>query len=177
MKMRSLHVPATALALALAVTACTAGNDHAPAADTAAEASTAAPASSSHAHAAASAPAPVLAEGQRWQTDEPLRTAMGRIHAEVLKNLPAFHDARLQAADAAALADVIDSNVQYMFAHCKLAPEPDAALHVLITRMLTAGAHLRENPASAEGMPELVAAINTYQATFDHEGMQPLTHD
>src|SRR5690606_27763917 len=108
-------------------TACAAADDHAPAGDTAPETTAAAPVNHSHDHDAAHGPAPVLAEGQRWETDEPLRTAMGRIHAEVLKNLPAFHDARLQAADAAALADVIDSNVQYMFAHCKLAPEPDAA--------------------------------------------------
>lgn len=177
MKMRFLHVPTTALALALAVTACAAGDDHAPAADTVPETTAAVPASHSHEHDAAHGPAPVLAEGQRWETDEPLRTAMDRIHADVLKNLPAFHDAQLQAADAAALADSVDSNVQYMFANCKLAPEPDAALHVLITQMLTAGEHLRENPASAEGMPKLVAAVNTYQATFDHEGMQPFTHD
>ncbi len=102
---------------------------------------------------------------------------MSRIHDDVAKNLPAFHQSRLQAADADALATAVESNIDYMFANCKLAPGPDAALHGLIGRMLEASARLRADPASADGLPQLVAAVNEYQVTFDHQGMQPLPHD
>ena len=36
---------------------------------------------------------------------------------------------------------------------------------------------LKTDPASSEGVPQLVAVVNDYQTTFDHEGFQPLTHD
>ncbi|MGV8959041.1 MAG: hypothetical protein ACOH1V_01445 [Stenotrophomonas sp.] len=179
MKMRSITLLATTLVLALAVTGCGEGNGNGNTDSTLA----AAPApgsdavSEAHHHPAEHAAAPVLADGQRWKTDEPLRAAMSRIHDDVSKSLPAFHETRLQAEDADALATAVESNIDYMFSNCKLAPEPDAALHLLIGRMLAASAKLRADPASADGMPQLVAAVNEYQATFDHEGMQPLTHD
>src|SRR5690606_19547463 len=122
-------------------------------------------------------PLPVLADGQRWETDEPLRKAMADIRDDLAKNLPAYHDAQLQPADADALATAIQGNIDYMIANCKLAPEPDAVLHVMIGRMMGATAALRVDPASSDGMPQLVSVVNDYQATFDHEGLQPLTHD
>lgn len=128
-------------------------------------------------HAGHDQAAPILAEGQRWETDAPLRAAMTRIHDAVALNLPAYHEGRLQVEDAEALAIGIENDIKYMFANCELDPEPDAALHVLIGRMMSAIEALRTNPASTEGMPQLVAVVNDYQTTFDHEGFQPLTHD
>jgi hypothetical protein len=61
-----------------------------------------------------------------------------------------------------------------MIANCRLEPQPDAALHVLIGRMLGAAEALRENPAAPGGMPELVAVVRAYGASFDHPGWQPL---
>lgn len=120
---------------------------------------------------------PELADGQRWQTDEPLRTAMSAIREDVATRLPAYHQARLQAADADALATAVEGNIDYMIANCELAPEPDAVLHVMIGRMMGAIAALRTDPASADGMPQLVSVVNDYQASFDHAGLPPLTHD
>ncbi|MGY0798804.1 hypothetical protein ACW7G0_07110 [Lysobacter sp. A286] len=128
-------------------------------------------------HAGHDQAAPVLAEGQRWATDAPLRAAMTRIRDTVADNLPAYHEGRLQVEDADALAIGVGNDIDYMVANCELDPEPDAALHVLIGRMMGATGALKTDPASVEGMPQLVAVVNDYQATFDHEGLQPLTHD
>lgn len=128
-------------------------------------------------HADAHGAMPELADGQRWQTDEPLRKAMSEIREDVARRLPAYHQARLQAADADALATAVEGNIDYMVANCELAPEPDAVLHVMIGRMMGAIAALRTDPASADGMPQLVSVVNDYRASFDHEGLPPLTHD
>jgi hypothetical protein len=57
-----------------------------------------------------------------------------------------------------------------MIQNCKLEPEPDAALHVLIGRMLTASEAMKKDPASRAGWPELMAILHDYGAAFDHPG-------
>lgn len=134
------------------------------------------PALAQHEHGehAAHAPAPVLAEGERWATDAPLREAMLRLRGEVLARLPAFHAGTLDAADAGALATAVEADVGFMVRNCKLEPEPDAALHGLIARMLAAATVLRTDPASGKGMPELVSVLDAYSSEFDHPGWPPL---
>ena len=170
-----------AMALALLATACNQSDDRA-AASAAASASVApaaagnagthdehARATSHDAHAAHGAP-PVLPEGQRWATDEPLRAAMTRIREAVERSAPAHGARQLQAAGAGALATAVEQDIAYMVANCRLEPEPDAALHALIGRMANAAAMLKEDPLSDAGLPELVAVLHEYQATFDHPG-------
>lgn len=111
-------------------------------------------------------PAPVLTEGQLWPTDEPLRTAMTRIREAVER----IDRHQLQAADANRLATAVEQDIAYMVANCRLEPEPDAALHALIGRMMNAAAMLRKDPMSDAGMPQLMVVLHEYQATFDHPG-------
>jgi hypothetical protein len=118
--------------------------------------------------------APELAEGQRWETDAPLREAMLRIRDGVSARTAAFHNGTLSAAEANALAAAVEADVQFMIAHCQLAPEPDAALHALIGRMLTATGALHIDPESTEGLPQLAAVLRDYGVTFDHPGWEPL---
>lgn len=130
-----------------------------------------------HGHAAhepVPAPAPTLAEGQRWATDVPLREAMLRIREGVASSLHAFREESLSAGEAQALAAAVEADVQYMIANCRLEPQPDAALHLLIGRMLGAAEALRADPAAPGGMPELVSVVRDYGASFDHAGWEPL---
>ena len=181
MKPRSLSIGIAAAVLALSVAAC--GSDPVPSGQQAASPATeiqapvAAEAHDAHDAHEDHGPLPVLADGQRWATDEPLRKAMSGIRDDVAKNLPAYHDSRLQTADAEALAVSVQENVNYMIANCQLEPEPDAVLHAMIAKMVGAATALREDPASAEGVPRLVAVVNDYEATFDHDGLEPLAHD
>jgi hypothetical protein len=126
------------------------------------------------AHGSGHAAAPTMpAEGQHWPTDAPLREAMLRIRDGVAVNASAFHDGTLSAAAGQALAAAVEGDVQFMIANCRLAPEPDAALHVLIGRLLGAANTLRTDPLSADGLPQLEAVLNDYGATFDHPGWTP----
>jgi len=116
--------------------------------------------------------APVLEEGQRWASDAPLREAMLKIREHVEANTAAFHEGTLSVAAARDLADGVELDVQFIIANCRLAPEPDAALHVLIGRIFTATGALRANPESMGGLPQLVAVLHDYGLTFDHPGWE-----
>lgn len=120
------------------------------------------------------APPPVLPAGQQWATDEPLRTAMTRIRSALEPVLPEYQQGRLKAESAQALADAVEADVSYMVENCKLEPEPDAALHVLIGRMMGAAGAMRADPGSPGGVPQLAAVLRDYGATFDHPGWTQL---
>ena len=124
------------------------------------------------AHGPEHAAAPLPAEGQHWPTDAPLREAMLRIRDGVAAHTAAFHEGALSAAAAQTLAAAVEGDVQFMIANCRLAPEPDAALHALIGRLLGAGKALRVDPLSADGLPQLEAVLNDYGAVFDHPGWE-----
>jgi hypothetical protein len=113
-------------------------------------------------------------EGRLWPTDEPLRTAMTRIRSAVEQAAPAYERSELQAADTEKLAATVEESVAYMVANCKLSPDADAALHVLIGRMTSAAAALRSDPRSGAGVPELFAVLHDYQSAFEHPGWPPL---
>lgn len=119
---------------------------------------------------------PVLPAGKRWATDESLRTGMLRIHTAVEKAAPAYESRELSAADANGLAATVEETVGFLIVNCKLEPEPDAVLHVLIGRMMKAAGALKRDPLSDAGVPELLAVLKEYGTTFDHPDW-PSPHD
>lgn len=120
--------------------------------------------------------APVPPAGERWATDEPLRAAMIRIRDATDRVAPSFDARQVQGADADALAATVEQDIAYMVANCRLEPEPDAALHALIGRMMAAAAALRKDPLSDAGVPELLAVLHEYSTTFDHPGWTAPAH-
>lgn len=114
-------------------------------------------------------------EGELWATDEPLREAMTRVRAAVAEALPAHESGSFDPASGLALAQAIEREVAFMIEHCKLPPEPDAALHVLIARMLTAANGLKSAPPEADAIPELAHVLEEYGTKFDHPGWTPLS--
>lgn len=131
--------------------------------------------SESHTHEHDGA-APALAEGERWATDAPLRASMLKIRAGVEETMSAYQIGALAPNQAQALGATVEENVAYMIQNCKLEPEPDAALHVLIGRMMTASEAMKKDPSSQAGWPVLMAVLHDYEATFDHPGWAPMSH-
>lgn len=120
------------------------------------------------AHGEAAAPQLVLNKGAKWQTDEALRTGMQRVRQAVERH--AGHAHSIAPDKGAKLAADVQGGVAYMVENCKLAPEADAVLHVLIADMLK-GADLLANPHHAnEGLALVHGALEKYPAYFQHDG-------
>ncbi len=115
-------------------------------------------------------------EEGRWETDASLRRGMNRIRTAVNDRLDAFNEDRLTAEEATVFAQKIDESVNYMVANCKLDPEPDAALHVLLAVILSGKHKMLSDPMHADGMPRIIDALDRYPRLFEHSGWQPLTN-
>ena len=130
-----------------------------------------------HAHdGAAAAHGITLDQGRKWATDAPLREGMSRIRAALARSHAALTKGTLGDAGYAQLGDAIEKNVASIVANCKLSPEADANLHVVVAELANAADAMRSASAMqrAEGAQRAVNAVNLYGRYFDHPGWQPL---
>ena len=132
-----------------------------------------APAADAH---AAAPHALTLNQGKRWVTDAPLRRHMGDIRALVSDKLESIHGGKLSPADYQALGAAIEGKVGAIVTDCKLPPDADAMLHLIVADLL-AGADVMQGKAAgdaAEAAHKVVEAVNNYGTYFDHPGFAPL---
>jgi hypothetical protein len=149
---------AAALALAFAAPAFAAGDAH------------------SHDSAAGEAKL-VLNQGKKWQTDAPLREGMTNIRGAVAKNVKAIHTGKATPKQYEALAQKVTAEVAGIVQNCKLEPEADAQLHIVVAELM-AGAEAMEGKAQGEtrqaGAERVAKALNAYGEHFDHAGWKRL---
>jgi hypothetical protein len=124
-----------------------------------------------HDHGAA---ALTLNDGQRWETDAPLRLGMQRIRDAVALQLLAGKPPALPPTQAKVLADTVQENVTYLIQNCRLAPAADANLHLIINDLMTGAALLTTDGHSAEGLAKLRDALREYPRHFNHPNWDPL---
>lgn len=114
-----------------------------------------------------------LNAGKKWDTDAPLRQAMTAVHASVTKILPAAHAGKATAADYDAFGNAVGQQVAYMVENCKLPPEADAQLHIIVVD-LVAGAEAAQGKHGegkrAAGVVQVAQASNAYGKYFSHSG-------
>ncbi|HRO00104.1 MAG TPA: hypothetical protein PLX43_01130 [Nitrobacter sp.] len=113
-----------------------------------------------------------LDDGQKWQTDAPLRAAMETIRNAVA---PVAAGDAASSAEYGALAAAVQSQVDYMIENCELPPEADAQLHVLLGQVIE-GAEQLAGDEPEVGMTAVAGALEAYDAHFVHDGWEPLTH-
>jgi hypothetical protein len=133
-------------------------------------------AADAHSHETAAPAALTLDHGKQWATDAPLRQYMSEIRALMADRLGPIHAGTLPARDFSTLGTEVENKVGGIIAECKLAPEADAQLHVIVAD-LVAGADIMQGKASgdaAEGAHKVVTALNAYAHYFDHPGFEPL---
>jgi hypothetical protein len=130
-----------------------------------------------HAHGHADAPpALTLDHGKRWQTDAPLRKHMTDLRASFAKDLGRIHDGTLPTSDYVRLGATVEAKVASIINDCKLPPEADAQLHLIVAE-LVAGADVMQGKAAgapATGARTVVTALNDYAQHFDHPEFEPL---
>ncbi|AGG89963.1 MULTISPECIES: hypothetical protein [Rhodanobacter] len=140
----------------------------------------AAQASPQHAHESHPAhAATTAAPAQRWAPDAPLSEGMRRAHVAV-DELRHYEMGHMSAPMAVDRATEVEQAVTYMFANCKLAPEPDAALHGILVPLMSAAQTLKADPKKVSAVAEMRAAIAHYPQYFNDPGWDkpaPAVHE
>jgi hypothetical protein len=131
-----------------------------------------------HAHPDHGTPAGLtLDQGRKWPTDEPLRQGMDRARAVMEEALPAIHANRAMAVQYGELAAAVRKDVAYIVANCRLAPDADAILHLVIAELLAGADAMEAKGANPEaGADKVMQALDDYGHYFDHPGWQLLDH-
>lgn len=118
-----------------------------------------------HDHLApAVAPAPAVT--QRWAADAPLREGMARVRV-ALDELRHHEMGHMSDGQARERAVAIEEAVRSMFANCRLAPEPDTALHAILAPLLAAAQRLDKDPADKAAVAAMREAVAPYARRFD----------
>lgn len=118
-----------------------------------------------HGHGASEAKL-VLNQGKKWPTDAALRQGMENIRTALGAGM------KYQA-----LAGKVNAEVAGIVQNCKLEPEADAQLHLVIAELM-AGAEAMEGRVKGEtrraGAEKVARALNAYGEHFDHAGWKRL---
>lgn len=134
-----------------------------------------------HSHSDTARAAMQLNQGQKWGIDAPLRQGMNAIHGDVSTALNQIHDGKMSVADYDALAGKVNTQFLYIVENCKLEPEPDAQLHIVLGNIMQ-GLEAVKGKATgqdrADGVVKIAQTLNTYGDFFEHEGWKAidLTH-
>ena len=137
-----------------------------------------------HAHehhaasAAASTASAVPVPAQRFAPDASLKTGIRRAYTAVdqLQHHEMGHMSESMVVDR---ATVVEDAVTYMFAHCKLAAAPDAALHGILVPLIGAAQALKADPHDVKAVAEMRAVLGRYPQYFNDPGWDqpvPIEH-
>lgn len=127
-----------------------------------------------HSHGAAVETTLSLNQGEKWETDEPLRTGMSAIRDAFAAVLEDVHGDKLDAEQYARLAEGVETNVDYVVENCKLPEKPDEQLHVVLEHMFEGIEQMKAPGSGQNGAIAIVEALNAYGEHFDHPEWQPL---
>ena len=114
-----------------------------------------------------------LNAGKKWGTDDALRQAMSTIHTSVSQILPKAHSGKAKAADYEAFSKDVTAQVAYIVENCKLDPQADAQLHIIVAGVEAAEGKEGEKQR-ASGVVKIAQASNAYGKHFDHAGWKAI---
>lgn len=113
-----------------------------------------------------------LNAGNKWITDAPLRAAMGNIYQSMSAALEKIHHGTLNDTGYDALAANTQQEVANMVSQCKLPPDADAQLHLVIAELLL-GADAMAGKHTAlsrqQGAAKVMEALNNYSLFFEDD--------
>lgn len=130
-------------------------------------------AADAHDHGAATSAKLHLDHGRKWATDEPLRRGMAAIREGVHGAPAPMHKATARPEAYAELGGRIEAEVGRIVKECKLPPDADAQLHLVIADVIAGADAMKSAKTAAAGRAGLVkvdGALKTYAKYFDHPG-------
>lgn len=117
-----------------------------------------------------------LDHGKKWQTDAALRKGMDGIRHDLTAKLPQIHDGKLPPAGYGELAEKMHGHIEYMVGNCKLSPEADAQLHLVLGQVVEGSDLMKAGPDRMSGAVKIVQALDAYGRHFDHSGWSSPKH-
>lgn len=106
-----------------------------------------------------------VAPAQRWQADAPLRKGMAGIRAAV-DGLQHYEHGHMGPDQAVTLATQVQEQIAYLVANCRLEPQADAALHLIIARLGGSAQALKDDPADLSSIAPMRDALQDYSRQF-----------
>lgn len=132
-------------------------------------------ATSGHAHGHAdTAQMLVLNNGQKWESDEPLRDSMTKIRDAIDAKLAEIRKAG-QPAQYDALGGEINVQVANIVQNCKLEPAADEVLHAILAEMIDGNEALQGKDPEVtrmQGVERVVHSLGLYAKYFQHPGFE-----
>lgn len=117
-----------------------------------------------------------LDQGAKWQTDTPLRRGMDGIRDDLAAALPQIHDGKLAAEGYRRLAEKVHGHVNFMVENCKLTPEADAQLHLVLAQVMDGADTMADGHDRMAGAVAVVQALEAYGSHFQHPGWTSPRH-
>ena len=117
-----------------------------------------------------------LNNGAKWTIDEPLSRAMNNIRDVMAEEIEALHANELDGEEYIALSEQINAEVTYMIENCKLEPEADAQLHIIIHDLLGGTTAMSDQTNAKKGAITVVEALDDYSTYFDDPNFEPITN-
>ncbi len=120
-----------------------------------------------------------LNAGKKWETDEPLRKAMASIRQSVDASLHQIHENRLTPAAYGKLARKVEGEVGNIVGNCKLEPQADAQLHLIVADLLAGSEQMAGKIKKAkrqDGAVKVIGALENYATYFNDPQFKPIAH-
>lgn len=120
-----------------------------------------------------------LNAGKKWETDEPLRKAMASIRQSVDASLHQIHENKLTPAGYGKLAHKVEGEVGNIVSNCKLEPQADAQLHLIVADLLAGSEQMAGKIKKAkrqDGAVKVIGALENYATYFDDPQFKPIAH-
>ncbi len=120
-----------------------------------------------------------LDNGKKWPTDAALRDGMTQIKKLMAAQVPAIHKNTLSKEKYVSLADDVSQATANIFKNCKLNPDADAVLHIILAQILDGMKAMKSADKIDDqrgGAVKIITALEQYPQYFSHEGWAPLKH-
>lgn len=117
-----------------------------------------------------------LNNGELWPTDAHVRAGMTSIQRDIGESLPSIHSGSMTDKQYFILAKKIHRYVDDILQNCKLPPEADAQLHIVLSGVIKGALTMESQTAQASGAAMIVHALDQYARHFEHPNWKALTH-
>ncbi len=121
-----------------------------------------------------------LNDGKKWETDTALREGMSQVKIQMESNLHAIHNNKLASGKYLEISKSISEQLGKIFKGCKLKPDADAMLHVILAQMISGANQMKSEKTiklKREGAIKIISALGQYGEFFDHPSWVPIQHE